>query len=122
MDYSNPSLETCRNMILSEDYIDLISHKGTLFFRLIPEEDAKCIEIINNRFAILHYPINKISNLSDVTRNYRTLPKLYGLQDTTSIEASGILRLQNLAGDRFRGKNVLIGLIDTGERVIIMLN
>lgn len=101
-------------MILSEDYIDLISHTGRQYYNNLPEEEGACTEVINNRFAIFHYPLAKISDLTAVTRNYRSLPKLYGLQDTTSMEASGILRLRNLAGERFRGRNVLIGLIDTG--------
>jgi len=112
MDDSNSTLEKCRTMILSEDYIDLIVN--TAFYHLFSEEEAPCTEVINNRFSIFHYPLSKITDFSATTRSYRFLPKLYGLQDTTSMESSGILRLRNLAGERFQGRNVLIGLIDTG--------
>lgn len=114
MDQPTSTLENCRNMIMSEDYIDLILNTGRQYSNLLPEEEFSCMEVINSRFAIFHYPIDKIPDLSSVTYNYRVLPKLYGLQDTTSLESSGILRLRNLAGDRFRGKGVLIGFVDTG--------
>lgn len=114
MDQPTSAIEKCRNMILSEDYIDLILNTGRQYHNLLPEEESSCMEVINSRFAIFHYPIDKIPNLSEVTYNYRVLPKLYGLQDTTSLESAGILRLRNLAGNRFRGKGVLIGFVDTG--------
>lgn len=114
MDETNSKIENCRTMILSEDYIDLILNTGRQYRNLLPEEEVSCMEIINNRFAIFHYPIDKIPDLSSVTYNYRILPKLYGLQDTTSMESAGIMRLRNLAGERFRGKGVLIGFVDTG--------
>ncbi len=113
MDETNSKAETCRNMILSEDYVDLILNIGRPD-QSIPTEDLGCFEIINNRFAIFHYPINAIPDLSAVTYSHRVFPKLYGLQDTTSMESAGIIRLRNLAGSRFRGKGVLIGIVDTG--------
>lgn len=121
MDETNSKIEKCRNMILSEDYIDLILNTGRQYNQFLPEEESTCMEMINSRFAIFHYPIAKISDITTVTYNYRILPKLYGLQDTTSMESAGIIRLRNLAGDRFRGKGVLIGFVDTGEGVIQLL-
>ncbi|MCX4269330.1 MAG: S8 family peptidase [Lachnospiraceae bacterium] len=108
------TLETCRNIILSEDYVDLILNIGRQSSHLLPTEELDCLEVIDRQFAIYHYPINKIPDITTVVYNYRIFPKLYGLQDTTSMEASGIIRLRNLAGERFRGKGVLIGFIDTG--------
>ncbi len=116
MDETNLTMQkSCQDMILSEDYIDLILNIERQSNReLLEKETSGCMETINNRLAIFHYPINKIPDITSVVYNYRVLPKLYGLQDTTSMESAGIIRLRNLAGDRFRGKGVLIGLIDTG--------
>lgn len=45
---------------------------------------------------------------------------LYGLADLTAAEEMGVLRLRRQPYPDLTGKNILFGIADTGERVIIM--
>ena len=47
-------------------------------------------------------------------RGYYSVPKLYGLMDTTSFDASGITATLNQPLLNVRGQGVLIGFLDTG--------
>jgi hypothetical protein len=40
--------------------------------------------------------------------------------DESALEASGILKIQNQPALSLKGQGVLIGFLDTGERVIIL--
>ncbi len=45
---------------------------------------------------------------------YHKIPRLFGLMDTTALEESGILRIQNQPALDLKGQGVMIGFIDTG--------
>ena len=74
-------------------------------------------------------------NMNIGSLEYRTIPKLYGLMDaevlreqvvsttmsdTSAYDSAGITALLNQPILDIRGQGVLIGIIDTGECVIIM--
>ena len=81
----------CRPMILSEDYADFIIEYGGDAVSVADRYDAKCMQVINSRYVVIHTPV---SRMNEVTRfAYNAVPKLYGLMDTTSMDASGITRL-----------------------------
>lgn len=104
----------CKERILSNDYADyIISYNGNLerltnFFR------GECIKIIDNYLAIVTLSRSDIDLLFVVSRLYYVIPKCYGLMDTTSMEYSGILRAQNHPVLNLKGRNVIVGIIDTG--------
>lgn len=94
----------CREVIMSEEYLDLI----------LPAEgrgnpNRICSRQVGN-YVIEHEPMD-----GELIREwYNTVPKIYGLLDTSSMEASGIISLQNQPVLQLRGEGVLIGIIDTG--------
>ena len=45
---------------------------------------------------------------------YIAIPKLFGLMDTSAVEATGALRLQRVRGTSLTGNGVIVGFIDTG--------
>jgi subtilisin family serine protease len=109
------SEETCRNQILSDDYIDLIVEHSEVSGRdLARVAEEYCIEIINWRYLIAHLPAQE--NVSEILQRYHytSIPKLLTLLDSSSMEASGITALQNQPVLNLRGRNIIIGFIDTG--------
>lgn len=104
----------CNEAITSEAYVDyIIDSDGN---REILEEffQDDCLTIINDRYSILYRetPDDFMEILSRI--EYSLLPKLYGLLDTSSMEATGVINVQreNILG--LTGKNTIIGVIDTG--------
>lgn len=105
--------EIARERIISEDYVSLIFHNETFPFhpeRILPEYLA---QPVNGQYAILNAPLAEYPPDISV-QGYFTIPKLYTLLDTGSLEVSGILQVQNQPFLNLKGENVLIGLIDTG--------
>lgn len=98
----------CRAQILSEDYLDLIVQYGSG-----RRQQGDCVINVMDRFEIYYWP-RDWRELSINNYSYFAIPKLFGLLDTSSMEASGIIALQNQPILQLTGSNVLIGFIDTG--------
>ena len=82
-------------------------------FILNKSKDGVCISCINDTWCILYtnYPGSRNINIQ---QGYYSVPKLYGLMDTTSFDASGITATLNQPLLNVRGQGVLIGFLDTG--------
>lgn len=99
----------------SEDYEDfIIRYSQRSLEDLFSISDSSCINIINREFAVIHVPSNTASPLSIARYTYESIPKLYGLSDTTALESSGILPLFHQPALRATGRGVILGIIDTG--------
>ncbi len=105
---------TCEEMIYSNDYLDfmvnyLIREKGGA--ELLRES---CVSTITDRLSILHRlkGPDYLTNLGETP--YSFIPKLYGLMDSTNMDEVGVTTVQSKNGLGLSGKNVLIGIIDTG--------
>lgn len=105
---------SCKERILSNEYADyVISYNGDE--RNLENYFAgECLQILDDQLALLS-TVRENQNLMEViTYAYYMLPKCYGLMDTTSMEASGIIRIQNQPVLNLKGRGILIGIIDTG--------
>ena len=107
----------CREAIISNDYADIIVDRevGGINYERI--RDLYCGISLSNFYELLYIKRSTIPVLNLKNYNYSAIPVCYGLTDTLSLENSGILRVQNPEGLDLTGKNVLIGIIDTGECV-----
>ena len=103
----------CSSLIVSEETGDYIIEYNSLYFEQIQRQDGVCISCINDTWCILYtnYPGSRNINIQ---QGYYSLPKLYGLMDTTSFDASGITATLNQPLLNVRGQGVLIGFLDTG--------
>jgi subtilisin family serine protease len=102
-----------RNVIISEDYADLlIEYSGDV--SVLQAFPNAIVEIINFLQAVVHVPVQDITNLTILELGYSVMPTLNGLISHASLEASGILRIRNIPNFNLRGQGVLIGIIDTG--------
>ena len=103
----------CSSLIVSEETGDYIIEYKSLYFEQIQRQDGVCISCINDTWCILYtnYPGSRNINIQ---QGYYSVPKLYGLMDTTSFDASGITATLNQPLLNVRGQGVLIGFLDTG--------
>ncbi|NCC43632.1 MAG: protease, partial [Clostridia bacterium] len=71
-------------------------------------------QIINDLYGVVHIRSSEFSPDDPTTFLYSLVPNLFVPLDTTSLEVSGILRVQTQPALQLKGENVLIGFIDTG--------
>lgn len=101
----------CREPILSNDYADFIVGP---YQPMIDGAEHLCTQEINQTYFILYPHRDRIPPLSFSFFRYPTIPVCYGLMDIQSLEASNIIRVRNQPNLSLRGRNVMIGFIDTG--------
>lgn len=107
----------CREQVYSDEFFDfIVSYEETNEQTIA----GACIQRIDEGYDIFYYPREGLPPLSVGSYSYSEIPKCYGLLDQTALEVSGILKMQNQPVLALNGRGVLIGFIDTGERVIIM--
>lgn len=101
------------NAITSEDYADLIINYSGDENVLNSFLNAVIVKI-NSVYAMVHIPVQRITNNVIQQFGYGAMPRLFGLVSSASLEASGIRRLRNIPNFNLRGQGVLVGVIDTG--------
>lgn len=104
----------CTENTASENYADFILRFYSLFPFSIPGAELSCLDFVSNQFVVSHRLLDEILPISIDHYEYYSIPKLYTLLDTTSLESSGILRSFNQPALGSRGRGVIIGLVDTG--------
>lgn len=102
----------CKEQIVSQSYGDFIIEYGGDVALVRTRYNTQCVQIVDVNYVIIHTPVERMNQIGDFL--YNSIPKLYGLMDTTNLESSGILRVQNNPYLNLRGKDVLVGVIDTG--------
>ena len=121
---------TCKEKILSEDYVDwVIDFPLDEIFSSYREDLDYCYQEISEGFGIISINRNQLADMSLLTLDYHYFPDLLGLQqDADSIEgsevqgilfdpnplvASGITQVQEAALD-LTGRGVIVAFADTG--------
>ena len=105
--------EECRKKITDSQYADfIVNYNGDM--RKFDIFGSDCINIINYEFGIVHVPTSSLTRYSIGDYGYTVIPKCFGLTDSTSLEASGVARVQNLPNFALRGQGILVGIVDTG--------
>lgn len=114
----------CANVYQSEDYYDYIIETPENVEALEMVYQGSCIERFTDKYVFIHLHkdyVNPVVNvpgdirLSNIDRfGYSAIPKVFGLMDTSSIEATGALRIHEQPVLNLRGQGVIIGFLDTG--------
>lgn len=108
-------MPSCSINPASEEVADFIYRSSSAYTSMDQLENyILCHESASREYEILYFPLASIPPLSLVTYYYYSIPKLYTLLDTSSMEAAGILPIFQQPALNNRGEGVLIGLIDTG--------
>ena len=97
--------------ILSNDTYDFIVTSEEISDILIP---PIAIQPVNEVYSIAYYDKAALPPLSIRDYSYTSIPKCFFLMDSTAMEESGILAVQNQPGLALKGEGVLVGIIDTG--------
>lgn len=102
-------------MILSNDYADFI----TPTYALTEEEFTQRFrlsggQIISRDYGMVHLLRTPRIDMLLNTVSYSSMPNLYTLLDTTSLEVSGIIQTQLQTTLNLTGRGVLLGFLDTG--------
>lgn len=111
---SENMMSECAERIISEDYADFIIEIGFRENEARQEYKDLCIQDIGYKFSAIYYPLSEINPISVDEDTYIAIPKLFGLMDTSAVEATGALRLQRVRGTSLTGNGVIVGFIDTG--------
>lgn len=101
----------CAATILSNQTYDFIVSSDEKNTPLIP---PVCIQPINEQYSIWYYDRNTVPPLSVRIYSYTSIPKCFSLMDSTSLDVSGILAIQNQPNLALKGQGVLVGIVDTG--------
>lgn len=108
-------MPVCSHAPSSEEYMDFIIHYSPRSLPSLQElADSECINFISRSFAVIHYPKSSLEPLSLSLYSYSIIPKLFGLLDTTALEAGGILPVFDQPSLLSDGSGVIIGFVDTG--------
>ena len=117
---------TCKEKILSNDYADLITDY------VVAEELSGmspidfCFHGIDDGYGVANVNRSMLPPMSIGYYGYSAIPALYGLMqaetlvfDPANLAQTGSIRVQNPPLS-LQGAGVVIGFIDTGERVILL--
>lgn len=108
-------MEPCTAPVSSEEYADFIIPHNNYSRRLLEETaGTSCIDIINRQYAVAYLPAEAVLPLSLSEYSYTSIPKLYTLLDTSALEAAGITSVLSQPALSTGGRDVMIGLVDTG--------
>jgi subtilisin family serine protease len=101
----------CAKIITSEDTYEFIVAADET---VRPTREPDCVQKINERYEIWYYDKTGLPPLSIAQYTYTAIPKCYGILDSTNLEVSGILKLQNQPTLSLKGQGVFVAIIDTG--------
>ena len=106
-------MPSIREMILSEDYADIIVPYFPCFLNRYRDQGA---QVFNDYYGMIHYPLSLQTFAAFFEEGffYTTTPKLYTLLDTVNLDAAGITQVQNQPVLGLTGQNIILGFIDTG--------
>ncbi len=99
--------------ITSNEYADLIiAYNGNM--DILESNPNYSYNLINDIFAILHIPVNEITEKSINQFGYASIPKCYGIMTYIPAENVRGFTLHQLPSETLTGKGVIIGIVDTG--------
>lgn len=109
--------EACREAVYSEEWYDFMLRKDDP----LPEEgDDTCLMDMDGGYQSWYYKPVNLPPLNFRTYSYKAVPKCFTPLSAQALDASGILPIRNQPNLSLTGEGVLIGIVDTGERVILL--
>ena len=106
--------EACRERILSEEYMDIITAE-----RWIPQFTSDqmarfCSQKVSEGISVLYLNRNEAPALNSGRYIYENIPKVYTALSVTALEESGILQVANQPFLNLEGQGVILAFADTG--------
>lgn len=98
----------------SENIADFIYRSGSRQQIIGNPADIPCMDYVNEEYNIIYTPLDTVAPISLAKYTYYTIPGLFSLLDSSSMDASGILTTFTSPALDNRGRGTLIGFVDTG--------
>ena len=98
----------------SENIADFIYRYGSRQQFFGNSKDIPCMDFVSTDLRIIYTPIDTVNPISLSKFSYYSIPGLYTLLGSGSMEASGILATHTSPALSNQGRGVIIGIIDTG--------
>ncbi|MDO4338589.1 MAG: S8 family peptidase [Eubacteriales bacterium] len=98
----------------NEQYLSFIVKYSQNIPGSIEDTSDGTLQIINDIFAIVYFPLEQFSMLQINSYTYNAIPKCYTYMDVESLNASGITRLHNHPYLKLRGRGTMVAVIDSG--------
>lgn len=108
------SLITCRDMILSEDYMDFLSPSYRSGENIVIRKDQSCIQELDFGYRAVYIEKSLVGELTLERYGYHGIPGCYTLIDTNALNEAGISTVQNYPTLHLMGRGIMVGIIDTG--------
>lgn len=105
-------MPSCEEAIFSEEYYDLILETGARYTIQLKEE--ACRIVVDSQLTMTYVSREGMPKLSIEDYTYSAIPNCFSTLNTSALEASNILKVQNIPTLDLRGEGVLIGFLDTG--------
>lgn len=104
----------CKLDVTSENVYEYITQLIPETLEEISQLERACVVPVTTQWNIVYsdLPRDRAFNISEL--RYFTIPQLYGLMDTSSMDASGITATLNQPFLNVAGQGVIVGLVDTG--------
>ncbi len=106
------STDLCEIYSLGDDYREYIIQYPLSAYAPQLENARGCAKRIGDRWVIYAGPVT--GKVSVAMEGYFTIPKLYTVMDTESMEKSGIGQLHRQTGLQLTGEGIIVGMVDTG--------
>ncbi len=106
--------ETCRKMIMSEDFIDFIA---PVYREITPEEAQRamaCVQSMDFGFQAVYVERTLTEPVSLEYYRYNSIPNCYQLMDLQAMDDEGISVVQSYPTLNLQGNGVMVGILDTG--------
>lgn len=106
--------QECREKILSEEYRDFIIRQGKGTEAEQISREYGCSVEAGFGYQCVYLPEKNADPLSRERYSYNAIPRCYTLLGMETLNQSGILQLQNYPTLQLKGKNIMVGFLDTG--------
>ena len=113
-------MDSCAKYFTDDNYADILYRRSDEFN---PEEAGYtdfCVSGIDDRWGVIHINRKELGDINYENFGYTSFPIVYGTQDYGAMGAAGVTQVREQPFLTLRGTGTLIGIVDTGERVIIM--
>ena len=102
--------------ILSEEYADIILALELNLKDFLERYSDLGAQNLGGGFGLIHVPISELPSNPLTVLGYSNIPKLYTPLQDINLEESGILSVQSQPLLGYRGKDIILGFLDTGIR------
>ena len=106
--------ESCRQKILSEDYLDFIIPDYQEEMEVVLPQSQICVQDLGFGYRAIHIDANLAGEITIAESGYNGVPSCYALLDEESMDEAGISAVQNFPTLQLQGNGIMIGFIDTG--------